>query len=110
MSTLRRLGFQEIRDNLLTSITGGVAADPHPFPPPGAAPFRQSLLKPPVADITSVFGSRNRESHLFRQGRDYQLLADGQTLEWQATGDTPDPGTVFSRPCQERQGKCSRKL
>jgi uncharacterized phage protein gp47/JayE len=98
VSTLRRLGFQEVRDNLLTSITGGVAAEPHPFPPPGGGgpPYRYSLLKPPVADITSVYGSRNRQSHLFRVGSDYQLANDGHTLVWPDGAETPDPGTVFN--------------
>jgi hypothetical protein len=98
MSTVRRRQFQEVRDNLLTAITGGVAAEAHPFPPPGRGqgPFRYSLLKPPVAEITSVYGTRNRESHLFRAGIDYQLI-DAQTLAWPAGkgAETPDVGTVF---------------
>jgi hypothetical protein len=97
MSTPRRRGFQEVRDNLLTAITGGVAAEAHPFPPPGAkkAPYRYSLQRPPVSEITSVYGSRDREPHLFRSGVDYRLLDDQQTLEWPAGGETPDPGSVF---------------
>lgn len=97
MSPLRRRGFQEVRDNLLTTITGGVAAEAHPFPPPRGAgpPFRYSLLRPPVAEVVSVYGSRNRESRLFRRGVDFALLADGQTLEWPEGAELPDEGTVF---------------
>jgi hypothetical protein len=97
--TFRRRTFPEVLDNLLTTITQGVAAEAHPFPPPGttAAPFRHSLQRPPVAAIVSVFGSRSGEPHLFRNGADYRLLDDKQTLEWQQKGaDLPDPGTLLS--------------
>ena len=32
--SLRRRIFPEVLENLLTSVSGGVAAEPHPFPPP----------------------------------------------------------------------------
>jgi hypothetical protein len=44
MSFRRRI-FPEILESLLTSMTGGVAAESQPFPPPGAtvAPFSNEL-------------------------------------------------------------------
>jgi hypothetical protein len=94
--SFRRRTYPEVLDNLLTATTGGVSAEPHPFPPPAAGPpFRHSLLRPPVSDIVSVYGSRAGQPHLFRKGADYQLLPDGQTLEWLVAGATlPDAGTL----------------
>ncbi|MBV9773314.1 MAG: baseplate J/gp47 family protein [Gemmatimonadetes bacterium] len=94
--SFRRRTFPEVLDNLLTSATGGVAAESHPFPPPGAsaAPYRHALEQPPVAEVSSVFGSRNGEPHTFRKGTDYLLLGDRQTLEWQKGAELPDPETL----------------
>ena len=54
--SFRRRTFPEVLDDLLTSITQGVAAESHPFPPDGAAspPYRLSLQQPPVAGVVSV--------------------------------------------------------
>ena len=96
----RRRDFPEVRDNLLTSITGGVAAEPYPFPPPGVdqGPFRYSLSRAPAAEVVSVYGNRNGQTHLFRKGVDYTLSEDGRTLQWPAGAgaEVPDEGTVFS--------------
>ncbi len=96
--TFRRRTFPEIVEYLLTSITGGVAGESHPFPPPGTAspPFRHSLQQPPVASVVSVYGSLDGQPHLFRKDADYRLLDDQQTVEWQAGGQLPDPGTLVS--------------
>jgi hypothetical protein len=67
--TVRRKQFPEVLDRLLTTLVGGVAAEEHPFPPPGSAapPFRQLLERPPAVDVVAVYGARNGESHLFRR-------------------------------------------
>jgi len=84
--SLRRRTFPEVLENLLTAVSGGVAAEPHPFPPPGAngGPLRHELQRPPVADVVSVYGSRDGQPHLFRKDVDYGLLEAPQprTLEW----------------------------
>jgi hypothetical protein len=96
--SLRRRTFPEVLENLLTSISGGIAAESHPFPPPGAngSPVRHNLQQPPVADVVSVYGVRDGEPHLFRKDVDYKLLdgAQRQTLEWQEGAELPDPGTL----------------
>lgn len=94
--TFRRHTFPEVLDNLLTSITGGVAAEPHPFPPPNASgpPFEHSLQQPPAADVISVYGSRDNQPQLFRKEADYKLK-DPQTLRWEEGAQLPDPGTVI---------------
>ncbi len=94
--SFRRRTFPEVIDNILTSVTGGVAAESHPFPPPGGAapPFQHSLQQSKVSNIVSVYGSRNGEPHLFRQDADYALLADDQTLQWKEGAELPDSGTL----------------
>jgi len=97
--SLRRRTFPEVLENLLTAISGGVAAESHPFPPPGAngSPYRHDLQQPPVTDVVSVYGSRDGQPHLFRKGDDYALL-DGpprQTIEWREGAQLPDPGTLI---------------
>jgi hypothetical protein len=94
--SFRRRTFPEVLDNLLTDITGGVAAESQPFPPPVATvPYRNQLQRPPVASVVSVYGSRDQQPQLFRPDTDYKLLADGQTLEWQKGANLPDAGTLF---------------
>ena len=93
--SFRRRPFPEVLDNLLSQLAGGVAAEEHPFPPPGAAPFRHGLLRPPVAEVVSVYGSRDAQPRLFRRDQDYKLL-DAQTLEWQTGAELPDPGTLIA--------------
>src|SRR5262249_20317735 len=98
MSFRRRI-FPEILESLLTSMTGGVAAESQPFPPPGATgpPFANELQQPPVADVVSVWGTVGGEAHLFRKNVDYSLSGDGRSLVWAAQGaDYPDAGTLFT--------------
>jgi len=94
--TFRRRNYPEVLDSLLTSITKGVAAEEHPFPPTTSAspPFQHSLEQSPVGDIISVYGSRDGASVLFRKGADYKLLDDGKTLAWQKGAQLPDAGTL----------------
>jgi hypothetical protein len=94
--SFRRRAFPEVLDSLLTSITEGVAAESHPFPPDGAAgpPYRHNLQQPPVSDVVSVYGSRDGQPHLFRKNVDYRLLDDRQTLEWPESVQYPDPATL----------------
>jgi hypothetical protein len=93
--SFRRRPFPEVLDNLLSQLAGGVAAEEHPFPPPGDAPFRHALQRPPVAEMVSVYGSRDAQPRLFRRDKDYKLL-DAKTLEWQEGAELPDPGTLIS--------------
>jgi hypothetical protein len=95
--SFRRRGYPEVLTSLLASATGGVAAEQHPFPPPGAtgAPWRHPLERPPVASVEAVWGTRSGVAHAFRPGTDWRLLDDGQTLEWQPGAELPDPGTLL---------------
>ncbi len=93
--SFRRHTYPEVLDSILTAVTGGAAAEQHPFPPPGAGtpPFQHTLLKGPVASIISVFGGRDGQPHLFAKDRDYKLV-NGRVLEWQKGAELPDPGTL----------------
>jgi hypothetical protein len=94
--SIRRRTYPEVLDNLLTSLTGGVAAEAHPFPPDGAngPPYRHILQQPPARDIISLYGSRDGKPLVFRKNTDYKLMPDQQTLEWQEGAQLPDPGTL----------------
>jgi uncharacterized phage protein gp47/JayE len=96
--SLRRREFPEVLENLLTAISKGVAAESHPFPPSDSngSPHRHNLQRPPVAEVVSVYGSRDGQPHLFRKDVDYELL-DGpsrQTIEWKEGAELPDPGSL----------------
>lgn len=93
--SFRRRNYPEVLDNLLTTLTGGVAAEPHPFPPADEGPLSHPLEQPPVRKIVSVYGIRNGEQHLFRDGSDYRLEPDKQTLSWVSDTSVPDKGTLL---------------
>ena len=95
--SFRRRTFPEVLESLLTTITGGVAAESHPFPPPDAAlpPFTSDLEQPPASDIVSVWGTLDGQPHLFRKNADYTLAPDGRQLVWpEKVAQYPDPGTL----------------
>jgi uncharacterized protein (UPF0297 family)/uncharacterized protein YnzC (UPF0291/DUF896 family) len=80
---------------MLTSLVGGVAAEAHPFPPADDGPFSHPLEQPPVRKIISVYGIKNGEPLLFREGNDFQLNADKQSLSWVSDSAVPDRGTLI---------------
>jgi hypothetical protein len=94
--SFRRRTFPELLESMLTTITGGVAAETHPFPPPdGGPPFLHNLERPPAASVVSVYGSRDGQPRAFRKDVDYKLSDDGRQLAWQTEGaELPDPGTL----------------
>ncbi|MCP4386918.1 MAG: hypothetical protein GY802_01370 [Gammaproteobacteria bacterium] len=92
--SFRRRNYPEVLDNLLTTLVGGVAAEAHPFPPSDSGPQNHPLEQPPVREIVSVYGIHNGEQQIFRNGNDYRLGSDKQTLSWVGDGNLPDPGTL----------------
>ncbi|HIK55490.1 MAG TPA: baseplate J/gp47 family protein [Synechococcales cyanobacterium M55_K2018_004] len=96
--SFRRRPYPEVLDNLLTHLTGGVAAELHPFPPSEvtAPPYQHHLQQPKVGAIQSIYGSRDGEPTLFNPGKDYTLLPDQQTVQWLEGGQLPDPGTLVA--------------
>jgi hypothetical protein len=95
--SFRRRDYPEVLDNLLTEVIGGVAAEAQPFPPPGATadgPLEHSLEHPKARRIVSAYGRRNGESLRFREGIDFELRPDGQTLRWLEGATLPDEGSI----------------
>lgn len=93
--SFRRRNYPEVLDNLLTTLVGGVAAERHPFPPTDDGPLSHPLEQPPVRKIVSVYGIQNGEQRLFRDGNDFQLESDKQTLSWLSDTSVPDDGTLL---------------
>jgi len=94
--TYRRRTFPEVLERLLVATVGGIAAEEHPFPPPGDSPWPQALLHAPADQIVSVYGTLNGQGHLFVQDRDYSLSEDKTSIAWLEGGDIPDSGSVIS--------------
>lgn len=96
--SVRRRPYAEVLDHLVTDLVGGVAAEEHPFPPPGAekAPFRHLLERAPAARIVSLYGQRDGLPRAFREGQDWKLLPDRRTVEWTEKAELPDPGTLVA--------------
>jgi len=92
--SFRRRTYPELADNILTRLIGGVAAESYAFPPSAKPPFRHPLEQPPVRTITSVYGLRNGQSVVFKNGVDFELQ-DSQVLVWKENGGLPDKGSTF---------------
>ena len=92
--SFRRRTYEEIRDNLLTDLTGGVASESHPAPT-GDAPEVHLEVGEPV-DIVSVYGSAGGSPAQFKAGVDFKQGADARSLVWRSEGVRPDEGTLIS--------------
>lgn len=92
----RRRTFPEVLDRLLVATIGGIAAEEHPFPPPGNPPYLHGLTYAPAVQLISLFGMQNGQSHLFQLDKDYSLTSDKQSITWLDGGDSPDPGSLIS--------------
>ncbi len=93
--SFRRRDYPEVLDSILTTLVGGVAAETHPFPPPGDATAPRHLLdSPPARVIVSVFGERNGLPVRFKVDGDLELSRDGSAMLWRKGGARPDPGTL----------------
>ena len=97
--SFRRRTFPEVLENLLTTLTGGVASESQPFPPPGAGdgavhPACCSSRPPRTSSPSGGRGTASRTS----SGRaiDYQLSDDGRTVVLPEKGaEFPDPGSLL---------------
>lgn len=96
--SFRRRTFPEVLDNLLTTVTEGVASEVHPFPPPNAdaPPYSHSIQEAPATDVVSIYGTRFGSSNLFRKDTDYALSGDGLSIEWLEGAQLPDNGSTIN--------------
>jgi len=91
--SFRRRDYPEVLETMLTGLAGGVAAEAHPYPPPGDG-TRMALQAPPARQLVSVHGAVNGLTQRFRAGTDVDLSADGSALLWKDGGARPDAGTL----------------
>ena len=90
--TFRKRGFQEIVDDILTDLTGGVVNEPLIFRANGGVPTFE-LERVPVGRISSVTGIVAGQFHEFSD-TDFELAPDRRAIRWlQAT--RPDDESTF---------------
>ena len=84
--------YQEIVDDILTAIVGGVVNEPIIFD-------LKILLYPlaePAQDVRKITGSAKGESsYTFQKGIDFTFSAKGNIITWLEEGTCPDDGTIF---------------
>ncbi|HEY1294529.1 MAG TPA: baseplate J/gp47 family protein [Chloroflexota bacterium] len=90
--SFRKRGFQEIVDDILTELTGGVVNESLTFRSDGATPAFE-LERTPVARITSVTGTVQGDFHQFSD-TDFQVSPDRTGIRW-LQGTRPDDDSSF---------------
>lgn len=90
--SFRKRTFQELVDNVLTDLTGGVVNEPIFFAAANTE-ARFPLANTPATRITAVTGTLDGAFHRFAE-TDYELTADRTSIQW--VGETPDPDTSFA--------------
>ena len=84
--------YQEIVDDILTAVVGGVVNEPIIFD-------LKILLYPlsePALDVRKITGSAKGErSYTFQKGIDFTFSAIGNIITWQEDGTSPIDGSTF---------------
>ncbi len=83
--------YQEIIDDLLTAIVGGIVNEPIFF---DIKQFDYRLAEP-AEDIRGITGKREGSRHTFQKGIDYAFSEGDNAVVWLDTGLLPDDETVF---------------
>ena len=89
--TLIERPYQEIVDDILTAIVGGVVNEPIRFD------IKRDLypLSEPALDIRSITGKVKGQQHAFLKEIDYVFNVGGNGVEWDSTGTLPDDNSTF---------------
>ena len=89
--TLITRPYQEIVDDVLTAITGGVVNEPIIFD------VKSDLypLSRPGRDIRGITGTSNGKHFAFRKEADFLFDAGANAVAWVDAGSRPDDETVF---------------
>lgn len=89
--TLVERPYQEIVDDILTAIVGGVVNEPIIFD------IKNDLysLAEPAQDIRAITGKANGRYHTFLKEVDFLFNAGGNAVEWDSNGTLPDDNTTF---------------
>ena len=90
--TFRKRGFQEIVDDILTDLTGGVVNEALIFHANGGVPSFE-LERTPAARIAGVTGTVAGAFHEFN-ATDFELAPDRSAIRW-LQGTRPDPESAF---------------
>jgi uncharacterized phage protein gp47/JayE len=89
--TLITRPYQEIVDDVLTAIVGGVVNEPILFD------IKSDLypLSEPAEDIRGVTGTAKGQHYTFLKQIDFVFNAGANAVEWDSTGTLPDDNTEF---------------
>lgn len=82
--------FQEVVDDILTAMVGGVVNEPILFDVK-ADLYR---LSEPASDVRSIHGTLERRRHAFLKGIDFVFSEADNAVVWEG-GDKPDDETTF---------------
>ncbi len=83
--------YQEIVDDILTAIVGGVVNEPIIFD------VKEDLypLAEPAAEVRGITGTKERQRHSFQKEIDFLFSEGDNAVVWQEGGDRPDDETSF---------------
>jgi hypothetical protein len=83
--------YQEIVDDILTAIVGGVVNEPIFFD------LKETFypLSQRAADVRGITGTRNKLHHTFQKEVDFVFSEGENAVVWQPGGDQPDDETIF---------------
>jgi hypothetical protein len=83
--------YQEIVDDILTAIVGGVVNEPIIFD------LKETFypLSQRAADVRSITGTRDKGHHTFQKEADFLFSEGDNAVVWQPGADQPDDETIF---------------
>jgi hypothetical protein len=83
--------YQEIVDDILTAIVGGVVNEPIFFD------LKETFypLSRQAADVRGITGTRDKLHHTFQKEVDFLFSEGDNAVVWQPGGDQPDDETIF---------------
>jgi hypothetical protein len=89
--TLIERPYQEIVDDILTAIVGGVVNEPIFYD----LKEDQYALSQPARDIRSISGTHDSLHHTFQKTVDFLFSEADNAVVWQDGGNRPDDETIF---------------
>ena len=89
--TLIERPYQEIVDDILTAIVGGVVNEPIFFD------VKEDLyrLSQPARDVRGITGTHENQHHTFQKTVDFVFSEGDNAVVWQNGGKRPDDETIF---------------
>lgn len=91
--SFRKRGFQELVDDILTELTGGIVNEPIRFVVPNGDQPTFPLENTPVNRIASITGTVGGEFHQF-SNTDFELTANRAAVRW-LNNVLPDANSLF---------------